>query len=407
MAKKQWAISLRLAGSSPIRLGATMLAVAILPVGGLAGAVRPDYAAARAFGAGLQSDYQTQKGHALVARLDGEAMKRRVFATFGDDVMEQPGVKKLWDDQFYPSFQKQLLDLGVFPTLFLARVSLVDGARAIECVVLDDVGRFQVLVLRLCVNADGLVRIEDVRLLGASSGLTGAVRGTLLVMGARAAVKLDDEESALEGLGSVYQLTTTETFGKMAQGKLDEAFVIWNGVLPKFKDTAYWRSVRTRLALGGSARAMADLQAAMRRGETIDPFVRFSMATAAKNNQEAILAMDDVLRETKNLAFLRSVKAGLLLDLGRLNEAMDLARETTRQDPAGWLGYLVWIRAAIALDDSRSAAEGLNCLSRLIPSSEFEKVFSATPELQKIRSSSVYATWKTTTGASPTATHQP
>lgn len=371
-----------------------MLLGGAVPVAG-AGA-RPDFAAAAAFGGRLQQDYAGRKSAALAASLDGEVMMQRVYARGIRDQPAFPAVKRQWETQTLPGIVRQLAGYDAFENLLVARVALLEGQRALECVLIRGDGAFQLVTVFLAESPPGEIRIADLHFASSQLEVTRAMRHTLLLMRVGLPGVLDEEEVRLTHLGQTHGLTVTLAMEALGQGKHDAAFGMWNGLPAEFKAMRIWIEHRNRMAFNGSAAAMAQLQAEARAGGGGPPAVRFSLALAAKDNTRALGALDEFIVPQRGLPFLRTVKADLLLNAGRPDDALALARDIGTLAPATAGAHVVAFRAAAQLGRAITATEALADWARVAPAAAIAKAVEADPlpAIAAFRATPEYAAWR-------------
>jgi hypothetical protein len=384
-----------------------LLAIAALLLGGAscaAGAgARPDFAAAAAFGGKLQPDYAGKKSAALAGRFDSDAMMERVYARGIRDQPAFPAVKRQWETQTLPGIVRLLAGYDVFENLLVARVALLEGRRALECVLIRGDGAFQLATLFLTEAPPGDIRIADLHFASSQLEVTRAMRHTLLLMRVGLPGVLDDEEVRLARLGQTHGLTATLAVETLGQGKPDAAFAIWNGLPAELKATRIWIELRNRMAFNGSAAAMAQLQAEARAGGGGPPAVRFSLALAAKDHARALGALDEFIVAQRGLPFLRTVKADLLLNAGRADDALALARDIGTLAPAATGAHIVAFRAAAQLGRTTTATEALADWARVAPAAVIVKMVEAdaAAPIAAFRATPEYAVWRRSAEAAP------
>ena len=377
---------------SPVALRC-LFALVLFAGAATAGAgIRPDYFAARRFGYALQHDFQKRPKDALVDRLDSAAMMKRAFGPFGSDVTEDPRAKDMWEKVSFPQFTSELRSLGEMNTLVLSRISLVDDARWIECLLLTDNGSFRLMSLRLNEAPDGTIRIEDFRFAGSEMEASRILRQILILSGVRMLKRLDDEESELCDLSARYPMLFHDVFTAFQQQHYDFAFHRMCDTPAKLQRTRIWRQLRYRLANLGSADAQKQLDAACLAGEE-DPFLRYSFLVAKGDHAKALPAFEQVVKAYHGLAFFRSVEADLLIGAGRSHEAFCLAREVYQTNPLLNTAYLAAVHGAVADRQFGEAITTLDAWRALAAPQQIDEWLKKVDGLAGFLASPSYTEW--------------
>lgn len=319
---------------------------------------RPDYYAARAFAAELQQDFNQRNCIALLDRLDREALRLRVFRPLGTAMMEDGRVRAAWTSSLLPAVEDQIQHLDHMSTLAVGRVILLaDGDRALECIFFDDKDAFRLLTLRLQQAPDGHIGICDLKSLGSALDASHRIRQSLLLRGLVSNELLSDEEMDLQRCVERDRPQIFQTLHLLDKGDAAEAYRVWSNVSEDLQQSAMGRELRAQLAEKGSKKAAEAMRADWREHPAANPFAAYSLAVADHDLPRAMAALDLVLEETQQLAFLRGVKAGLLLQTGHTEEALRLAQNVCELTPINGASYLTAITAAAELQRPQVALE--------------------------------------------------
>ncbi len=367
--------------------------------------VRPDYLAAAAFGQRLQKDYAERRTRAVSAGFDSEGMMRRVYARGIEDRPDFAGVRKEWESQLLPSIARQLEAYDSFETLLPARVILIEGGRALECVLLRHDGLFHLVTLLLTETAAGEIRIVDIQLSSALLEVSRALRHVMLLMRAPLPGILDDEEVALANLGRTHGPAISTALQTAGRGEMDAAFKLWSALPAELKTMRIWREHRNRMAFNGAAAAMRELRAEAQAGAGGPPIVRFSLALADKDAAGALMVLDDLLIAHRELPWLRVIKADLLLKNGRAAEALALARDICALGPLTHAAHAIGVQAAVRTSQTDTAVALLGAWSRLAPLAGIEQALATddSPAMAAFRVSAPFAAWRRATAATAPA----
>src|SRR6266542_4700441 len=357
-------------------------------------AVRPDYFAARVFGYALQQDFQQRPKSALVDRLDSTAMMNRVFEPFGLDITEDPRVKQMWDNTSFPQFVSDLRLLGEATVLVFSRVSLVNDARWIDCLILTNNGAFRLMSLRLNEAADGTIRIEDFSFAGAQMEASRAMRQVLILRGLRSGKRLEEEETDLCDLSAPYPMLLQDVFVGLAQKKYDYAFRRLSDTPEKLQGTRIWKELRNRLANLGSADAQKQLAQSCFDEREQDPFLRYSVLATSGDTTKTLTAFEDVVSTYHGLPFFRAVQADLLINSGRAHEAIAIARETYQANPLLHTAYLAAVRGEVIDKQFDATMDTLAAWSALTGSQQIDEWLRKSEGLSDFVTSAPYLQWK-------------
>ncbi len=390
------------------RLAAAVGCLLLLAANRSAGAAaQPDYFAARAFGYALQEDFAQRHSKALVERIDSAALRRRIFLPLGAEVADHPSAHEAWEQQVFPALLNELESLDKLPTLVMSRVLLADGARTIECVLLDEKGSFRMVTLRLRENPGGAIKIEDLHFLGSSLPYSRATRQMFLLMGVPSTVALEPEEIDLERFGRKGQLTVSWALRAWQRGDAEEAFRLWSLLPDELKTRPVWQDTRNRIALSGGTAAMRSLMEEWRQNLPGNAFLRYSLAQASNDNAAAITAIDQLLIEVHQAPFVRAVKASLLLTDGRPAEAFEQAWDVCELNPFSGLAYYVAVRAAVENRRPENAMMVLQRWAHVLPTAAIDKIVAAEPLLAPLRASAAYVSWQQMPGPATAVTAPP
>ncbi len=366
----------------------SLASTAVLPAG------TPDFDGARQFGYELQQDYLQRRAPALLDRLDGEAMRRRTFGSLGSAALQSERAKREWTETLLPTITQDLMALGKFSNISPDRVLLLEGHRMLECSMVDETGQFQILMLVLDQNAAGRVSIVDYRLLGMETFLTRRLRHLYILLGAPFHPAMDGEEKSLSLHGEGSSMAAVYALTALGQGKAEEAFRHWSNLPSSVHGFPIWREFRDRMAAAGSEKARAQQLADLRAGRQLQPLVRLGLANMRRDSEAALKALDAMLDEHHQSPFLRTLKAGALLQSGRAPRALALAEEVYRLHPFNASAYLIAIQAAVAMGRVPTAMTALNECHRVLPAEAIEGMLVALEPLAEFRKTPEYLEWK-------------
>ena len=358
--------------------------------------VRPDYFGAKQFSAQLQADFAKQHSQALIERIDREAMKTRVFSTFGKDAIESASAAIAWDQHIYPSLVRELGVLDTMTQFLPCRIELVDGMRVIESVVVNDKGEFRGLLLWLGMASDGTTKIVDIRFLGSSQEFSRRIRQVMILFGSKAAGVPDSEELALESLGQKNRKTISSAFEALRHNDPDEAFRRWSQADPELQSTRIWKDLRSTMAANGSALARQQIEQEHDTSSDNDSFTWYVLAMSHGDRKQALAALDGVLDQTRNLSFFRLLKGSLLLDEGRANEALELAEELYSLEPLLVGPHILAMRAALSMGKTDAAIRSLRHWNLVFSRTSIEGLLPNDALVTKFRGTQEYKEWKLT-----------
>lgn len=366
-------------------------------------AVKPDYAAARAFGYELQLDCAQRKFEAVRARLNEDAVMNRIMASFDVDERKNPKFIEVWEEKLFPEFCRSLEQASRRRLLF-SRVLSLEGARYVEFECLGSIGNAQLLRLRLHEGPDGEVSIEDYSLSGGFLECTARIRQTLLAQGISSTVNPGPEDLALE-LESRSQVSLIRgALHASSSGDMKQALATWNGLSDALKETAFWKDVRTAMAESGYKPALQEIEAEVRaRKPGCEPYVRYTITKAMARPDEALEALEVLQIQTQGAPIVRQLKAETLISMGRPEEAWKLARETYELNPLVWSSYLTAVKAAVSGGRNDRAMETLQAYSRIISAASVDEQVSAITDLEGFRRSADYKAWLKQTQAAEAA----
>lgn len=335
----------------PITLALLALCGWAFTAGLQAAGLKPDYYAARAFAAELQQDFNERNCIALLDRLDREALRQRIVRPLGEAIAENEQGKAVWRESILPSIEADIQSLDHMSSVSVGRVILLaEGDRAVECIFFDDKDSFKLLTLRLHQGADGRVGICDLKFMGSPLEFSQRIRQNILLRGFRSHDLLPDDEMALQRRvegpdGSLAR----EILYRLAKGAGAAGYQTWTALSEDMQQSAIGQDLLTRLAGCGSKEAAAALRAEWKANPANNPFASYNLALAEHDLPRALAALDLVLQEAQQLAFLRGIKAGLLIKLGRHEEALQLARDVCELTPINGVSYIAAITAAAEL----------------------------------------------------------
>lgn len=316
-----------------------------------ASAAKPDYYAARTFATELQQDFNERNCIALLDRLDREAMRQRTVRPLGEVIAGDEKGKEVWASSIMPSIEADIQTLDHMSSVSVGRIILLaDGGRAVECIFFGDNDSFQLITLRLHEAADGRIGICDLKYLGSKLEISQRIRQSLLLSGLRSHDLLSDDEMALQRLAEGPDgPLVRDILYRLGKGSGETSYRTWSSLSEDMQQSAIGQHLLNRLAERGSKEAAAALREEWRADPAICPFASYNLAISEHDLPRALAAFDLVLEETQQLAFLRGVKAGLLMKLGRTEEALRLAENVCELTPINGISYLAGITAAAEL----------------------------------------------------------
>lgn len=360
----------------------------------------PGYDAARRFAYELQTDYAQRGLSALVERLDGEGMRKRVMTPLGRETLQNPEAIKAWSEAFWPAVLRELESLGKFPTLLVEQPSLIDGERVINALFLDDKGSLYALSLWLAESA-GKIVVVDHRSLVQSLPTSRRFRHLLLLQGAPYNESLDEEERTLCFAPTENQWHVKSAFAALAKGRLDQAHDAWSRMTDEVKRTTVWRELRDSWASSGCEPAWRQWLEEHLRGRGANPLLALAYERSQPDKSGALVAIDQLIARAMNSPFLRTVKAELLLETGRPAEALALAREVYLLNPFAVHACSIAINAALAGDRHDDALAALGHWGRIVPAAQIEEILAGNPRTAGFRASAGYRAWRQTQSQPP------
>ncbi len=379
--------------SSNSRRGGSWLILFAVIAAAAGGAVRPDYNAARSFGFALQQDFAKRQSAAVIERVDEDALRRKVFAAYTDEVASSAGLAAAWKNVFYPGFLQRLKQLDEDSQMVLQRVLSLDGTRLLECELYARKGGSQLVYWELGEDADGKIHLTDQRLLGEELSYSRRLKHIFLVGGFSSMVLVGDEEMALERESDGSHERVREALEVMDKGALDEAFQRWSD-LRNLKDTAIWRDVRLTMALRGGEKAMKSLQADIQAGDSaIEPVLRYNVAVSHQDYAMALRAMDELLKETHDAPGFQALKCDLLIKTHRAKEGLQLATGIYQLNPYSYAAYLQAAKAALSLDDFKTAQGVMRDWSQVCTPAIIDDILKTEPDLEPLRQTPAYQDW--------------
>lgn len=356
-------------------------------------AAPPGYDAARNFAHALQVDYAQRGVPALTDRFDSESTRRRVLAPLGREALNDASAKTAWNGVFWPVVLKEMENLAKFPTLLIEQPSLIDGERVINALFLDDQGSLFTLSLWLEESA-GKIVVVDHRSLIQTLPTSRRFRHILLLQGAPFTTALDDEERVLCFASMDNRRWTRGAFAAIGNGRLDLAHESWNRMTDDVKGTTVWREFRDIWASIGSAPAWEQWLKEHLAGRGANPLLALTYERAQTDKSKALIAIDQLIARTMNSPFLRTVKAEILLECGRPEEAWAIAREVYRRNPFAVHACPVAINAALATGRRDEAMAALEHWGRIVPAAQIEEFLARDTRTADFRSSEAYLGWR-------------
>lgn len=359
----------------------------------VAHAARPSYEAAVEFGRTLLAEYPKQGGRWLTARLDGDALYRTTFEPLGTEALESASLRDLWKATLLPAVHNEFKVLDTLPVVLAPRVQLLNGKRALECTFTSDTGHFQVLILRLDAKPNGEIVITDFHRVGPALEMSRRMRHLFLMLGVSRAPGLDDEERALSWASEGIQSRVNESLRLLGSGQPDQAFNTWERLPEEVRASRIWQELRDSMALAGSARAKASMQKAYQQGKLANGLLRLECARAAKDQAAVLAAWDAMLADSHQPPFLQAVKAGELLDGGRMAEALAMARNTYARYPISGTAYVIALNAACKLGSTPEAVDVLRDWGVVLPRKAIDDILKVEARFAGLLKSDAYRKW--------------
>lgn len=342
---------------------------------GLHAAAKPDYNTARTFAAELQQDFNQRNCIALLDRLDREAMRLRIFRPLGEDVAESADAKTVWTSSMLPVAEDDLQSLDHMTTLVVGRIILLtDGDRALECIFLNDTDAFRVVTLRLHEGPDGHVAICDVKFLGSKLEFTQRFRQNLILGGFKSHALLPDDELDLQHMAEHDSSNIHTTMTALNIVQPEYAYEVWSHTAEELQQSPMGKDLRARIAAKGSKKALAAMHKEWQTDPASNPMAAYNLALSANDLPQASVAVDLMLQETQQLAFLRGIKAGILLKSGQAEEALRLSRDVCELTPINGVCYVTGVRAAAELQRPQVALELLQQWSHIATGTSIDQV---------------------------------
>ncbi|MEO6005229.1 MAG: hypothetical protein ABIZ04_09555 [Opitutus sp.] len=355
---------------------------------------RPDYFSARSFGAELQGDFQVRRSTAIVERLNGEAMRVRVFGPFGKEALADERGVEMWNKFSLPGLVRDLGTYDVGFTFVVNRVLVVDASRFLECLLISEQNHIVFLLLRLTQSDDGKIRIADMQFSGSELEVSRSIRQTLILLGYRTDQLLEPEEEGLSRAISKHSMNAAEIFTAINEKDYGLAFGFLQSNYGELNHTRIWRELRNRLAFLGSKSAMRNLEAECASGEPTNSLLSFGILSNKGDKQRALAALEQTIRDFHQPAVLCAIRAGLLIDLNRNEEALASAENLSELNPLSGSSWRVAILAAVNLQKPASAIRALNGWAKIAPRSEIDAILQHEPALTKFLASPDYLAWK-------------
>lgn len=378
-----------------------MLAVMFVWITSANAGTRPDFFSARAFGMELQRDFSVRRSKAVVDRLDGEAMRARVFGPFGKDALVEPREVERWNKFSLPGLVSEFASYDVGFTFVANRVLVLEGSRFLECLLLSEQNGIIFLWLRLVQSNDGKIRIEDMQFSSSELEISRSMRQTLILLGYRTEQLLDPEEEALTRAISKHPTSTMEIFKAISERDYGLAFGFLNSNFGDLSQTRIWRELRNRLAFLGSKSAARNLEAECANGELTNPILRFSVLSNKGDKEHALAALEQTILEYHRPSVLCAVRANLLIDLNRNAEALTLAENLYELNPLSGSAFRVACLAAVNMQKTEAAFRALNGWTKLSLPVDIDRILQQVPATAQFRASPDYVAWK---AASPLTT---
>jgi hypothetical protein len=388
----------------PIRIAFFRAAAAVLAcwLGASAKAARPSYEAASEFGRVLAAAYAAERGDALVARLDGDALFRATFEPLGKGALASASLQDIWKNTLLPAVQRDLKTLEAMPVFLMSRVQMLNGKRALECTFTNDRGQFQVLVLRLEAGPNGEIFITDFHQLGRQLEMSRRMRHLFLLLGASREPGLDAEERALSWAAEGYQREAGESLRQLGAGRAEEAYAVWERFPDKVRAGRVWQEFRDTMAFMGSKRAAAAVQQAYQRGQLANGLLRLEQARAGGDLGTILKAWDALLADSHGPPFLLAAKAGELLEGGRPQEALALARGTYADYPLGGSAYVVATHAACKMGSMPEALNILRDWALVVPRKTIDEILRGDVAFAELVKTDLYRVWRDEPGSATT-----
>ncbi len=359
-----------------------------------AGATRPDYNASRAFGFELQQDFAKRHSAAVIDRVGEEALRRKTFAAYSDEVASSSEVMTAWKDVFYAGFLQHLKQLDTQEQMVLERVLSLNGTRLLECILVAKNGSTRLVYWELAEEPDGKIHIIDERMQGEELSYSRRLKHLFLLSGFSSTVLVGDEEMDLERESARCHERVREALAVMEKGAFDEAFRRWSDLPEEVKKTAIWRDIRFSMASRGGEMATKSLQADIQDGKPgIDPVLRYNAAMAHQDYPTALDAIDEVLMATYDAPLFQALKCELLTKTHRAKESLQMATNIYQLNPFTFAAYIQAAEAAAALDDLKAAQAVMHDWSQVYASSRIDDLVKTLPGLEKLRGSPAYREW--------------
>lgn len=356
-------------------------------------AVDPSHDEARVFGLKLQTEFAAQKHEIIVQHLDREALFRRIFSSFGHQSLADPEAKNVFETKFLPSLLADIATVNEARALILSRVMLLGDARYLEVVLLDNNDLFRVLMLRLSRKTDGAIGISDLKFHGATLEYSLLIRDAMIVLGAPVAGGLGEEAMTLVYRKEMLMPVMNQMIYENANGNWEAAFTHWLRAPEDVQKTNFWRHWRMRLAMLGSSAALNHLQNAIADGSETDPMLRLSFAKDMHKPEIRLSLLEDALGKTWEMPFLRTAKASVLLELGRVPEALQIASDTVALAPYNVSAYLVGIKAHVLSGNLDAGVKLMQSMNQFLPAREIQELLEADPALADFLRSEEYSIW--------------
>lgn len=356
----------------------------------------PRYDATWQFAVELQQDYSVRAVEALTSRCDSNRAFRRMAAPLGSAIMDDPSSRASWEKDFWPAVEAELKEFATYESLLIDRIGLLEGERVLSCVFQRADGMFSILLLWVEEQPNGQIRIVDYRGMGSSLEMSRKFRHLMILFASVFHPSLDDEEREL-AFAPDGALRAKNYFSTLRHGMPHEAFKEITRLPDTVKRTRLWRDWRDQLALGGLRPALEHARAAAAAGEPLNILIALAESAANDDVAARLETLDRMATDALHSPFVRTVKAGVLLESGRTAEALAVARDVYRLNPFSVHACAIAARAAARAMQESDAIDALHAWAHLAAREDIDRLLEQDSTLAAFRATPAYRDWLTPT----------
>jgi hypothetical protein len=277
-------------------------------------------------------------------------------------------------------------------------VTLENDLRILDCTFVSSSGGFK--SVRFFLNQDelGNIHIADFQWGGDSMPKSQIARHSLLIQGVQIPGLRDTEEEQLADYGKLHGRLFTRVVNEFSSGHIDASFAAMRSMPGDGSSMRICRHYLT-CQFAASKDARRELEKTILIKGAIDPMFRYEYALGKGDRTAALSALDEVDEICGHLRYYDCMRATLLLDEGKSEEAYAIALNVTRLEPLSGLAYLVAIRALATMNRCSEGVQVLQEWCRIARPIDLAKTMAAIPTLKDFCSSREYLFWKKSASA--------